>query len=575
MALQMLSTAERPCMTDSPRIAAIYARVSTEDQVKGFSIPTQVEACLSLASREGYSVPKDYRLIDEGISGSTLERPGLRKLRELVHTTSIAAIIIYDPDRLSRNLGHQLLLAEESDKAGIKLLIVSHPLEQGLEGWLFFQMRGALSEYEKAKIKERTKRGALGRAKAGYPNGGQVPLGYVYIPEPHRGRWEIDDQEAALVRRIFQMCLEGQPVRAIARQLTAEGIPTRLDRRPSSGGRKRNGSGIWTWSSVHQILKNEAYVGRAYFGRKERLTPTVCRLRNREDWIPLSVPAILAHETFEAAQGQLRTSLATTSRNRQHSYLLAGGFFRCARCGRMMSGKVTSRGQRRYRCTSRSNVLDHAQRCPKSLGAEEVEAYVWGCVEEVLKSPDVIMQEVQRKQDHAEEILDELHHTLELINTALVKCQREDERWIRAYAAEVIDLAELKAYRSNFAVQRQELLEQQQSMLSQIDSIQRGMYQVGRLIEYCARVKQHLRTLDFQEKRLVLQALDIRVTWASDHPIKIGGSIPLENEGAFLSSTANGVMRPPFSAGSNQAGGIVTCKAQTSSPVGLGWAPTS
>jgi site-specific DNA recombinase len=148
--------------TDTPQLAAIYVRVSTEDQGKGYSLPTQIEGCQRLAQQEGSHVPQSYVIKEEG-TGTTLERPGLYKLRELVSTKSIAAIIVYDPERLSRNLGHQLLLAEESEKAGIKLLIVSHPMEQGAEGWLFFQMRGALAEYERAKILERTKRGAIGR----------------------------------------------------------------------------------------------------------------------------------------------------------------------------------------------------------------------------------------------------------------------------------------------------------------------------------------------------------------------------------------------------------------------------
>jgi site-specific DNA recombinase len=110
------------------RYAAIYARVSTEDQGKGISIPTQIEACQKLAEHDGYTVTEAHIIIDEGLSGITMERPGLRKLRELVHTQAIAAAIVYDPDRLSRKLGYQLLLAEEFERAGVALLIVSHPL---------------------------------------------------------------------------------------------------------------------------------------------------------------------------------------------------------------------------------------------------------------------------------------------------------------------------------------------------------------------------------------------------------------------------------------------------------------
>src|ERR671925_2040728 len=201
--------------TSDIRCAAIYARVSTEDQGKGFSIPTRIEACQQLATREGYTVPESHVLLDEGTSGTTLERPGLRRLQELVQTQAIAAVIVIDPDRLSRNLGHQLLLAEELEQAGVTLLIVSHPLERGPEGWLFFQMRGALAEYERAELSERTQRGRSGRAKAGHVLGGGVPYGYRYIAGLHQGAWEIGETEAAVGRRIFDMYVDGGPIRGL------------------------------------------------------------------------------------------------------------------------------------------------------------------------------------------------------------------------------------------------------------------------------------------------------------------------------------------------------------------------
>jgi site-specific DNA recombinase len=155
--------------------------VATEDQGKGFSIPTQIEACQKLAEREGYTVAETHVLIDEGLSGTTMDRPDLRTLRDLGNARAVTAAIVFDPDRLSRNLGHQLLLAEEFERTGVKLLIVSHPMEQGPEGWLFFQMRGALAEYDRAKILERLKRGLVGRAKAGHVSRRSVAFGYRYI----------------------------------------------------------------------------------------------------------------------------------------------------------------------------------------------------------------------------------------------------------------------------------------------------------------------------------------------------------------------------------------------------------
>jgi site-specific DNA recombinase len=84
-------------------------------------------------------------------------------------------------------------------------------------------------EYKRAKLLERTRRGMIGRIQAGHPWGSGVTLGYRYISEPHGGRWEVDEEEAALVRRIFEMCLAGIPTRGIAVQLTAERVPTPRD----------------------------------------------------------------------------------------------------------------------------------------------------------------------------------------------------------------------------------------------------------------------------------------------------------------------------------------------------------
>ncbi len=196
-----------PAVQTVNRLAAIYARVSTEDQGKGYSIPTQIEACQRLAQQEGYTVPDSHIFVDEGISGTTLDRPALRRLRELVAVQAIAAVIILDPDRLSRKMGKLLVLTDELQAANIPLLCVSHAVEYGPEGMLFFQMRGVIAEYEREKALERMHRGRLGRVKSGYPHGGGVPLGYRYIAEPHKGQYEIDEEEAAIVRRIFDLYL--------------------------------------------------------------------------------------------------------------------------------------------------------------------------------------------------------------------------------------------------------------------------------------------------------------------------------------------------------------------------------
>jgi site-specific DNA recombinase len=384
--------------------AAIYARVSTEDQGKGFSIPTQIEACQKLAEREGYIVPETSILVDEGISGTTMDRPHLRKLRNLVNTHAITAVIVYDPDRLSRNLGHQLLLAEEFERGNVQLLIVSHPMEDGPEGMLFFQMRGAFAEYERAKTLERTKRGLVGRARSGQVNGGRAALGYRYLSGRHQGQLEIDKEEAALIRQIFQWVLDGCSVRAIARRLTAARVPTATDRRgfTAAEGRqpcKQEPRGVWSLSSVGHILRNPVYMGQLRYNTHANLLRNGRKYSQRqrppEEWVTIQVPVIIAPDMFAAVQARLQANQHI--RPPKGLVLLRGRWFRCGRCGCGMAPVVCGK-YRYYRCSSCYNKMAPERRCRGTIRADAAEREVWQAVMQILEHPDVVQAEVAKQQ---------------------------------------------------------------------------------------------------------------------------------------------------------------------------------
>lgn len=203
------------------------------------------------------------------------------------------AAIVYDPDRLPRNLWHQLLLAEELERCEVKLLIVSHPLELSPEGWMFFQMRGALAEYERAKLLERSRRGKVGRIQTGYTWGSGVPFGYRYVGEPRKGRWDVDDEEAAIVRRIFTMCINGMSTPGIATQLTAERLPTPSERSRNRRTCKVLPPGVWGQQPARQMLRNTAYKGDAIWGKQQSVTKTTRRPRPEHEWVRLAVPPII------------------------------------------------------------------------------------------------------------------------------------------------------------------------------------------------------------------------------------------------------------------------------------------
>jgi len=139
--------------------AAIYARVSTEDQEgEGTSLDSQQEACIKLAKQKGYDVP-ELLIFRETFSGLTMERPELTRLRQKGRDGEVDAIIIHTPDRLARVGEDILTLAREFTLKGIKLLFVKEQWDDTLTGKLVAFMLGWASELEASQIRERTMRG--------------------------------------------------------------------------------------------------------------------------------------------------------------------------------------------------------------------------------------------------------------------------------------------------------------------------------------------------------------------------------------------------------------------------------
>ncbi|MDQ3831693.1 MAG: recombinase family protein [Candidatus Tectomicrobia bacterium] len=385
-----------------------------------------------------------------------------------------------------------------------------------------------MAEYERAKIMELTKRGAVGRVQAGHPGGGIAPLGYKYIAEPHGGHWEIDDEGAALVQRMFALCLGGTSTRGIARTLTEERVATPSDRHPERGRRKSLPYGVWSHPTVRGILTYQGYTGEAAWGKRERLTRTTTRARPVSAWVPIQVPAIIDPAMFEAAQHALQNHQRWASRNRKREYLLTGGVLTCSRCGRAMSGTCRRGEVRYYRCSSWQSVLEPALRCAGNVRADGLEAQVWTAIVRVLEQPELIAAEIIRQEQGAETKRAELRQQLALIDAGLEKCDRAAQRWADAYADEVINLGELRGYRAEIETRRQPLLAEQATYQRQLDAVGVAVQHVEALTGYCERVRQRLQTFDHQEKRVALEALDIRASWTPGQSLTIQGTIPID-----------------------------------------------
>src|SRR6266542_1545527 len=242
------------------RVAAIYARVSSERQREGGTIESQVAGLHELAQARGLVVPEQLVFLDEGFSGAMLLRPALERLRDRAAEGCFEVLLCHCPDRLARRYAYQVLLLEELDRAGVEVVFLREGERSGSpEDELLRQFQGMIAEYERAQIRERTRRGKLYRAR----QGSQAvlvcaPFGYRYLrkTDDADGYFQVDPAEAEVVREVFRRYSEGdESIAEIARALSARGVPT------------RTGKAVWDRSTVWGMLRNPAYRGQAAFGK--------------------------------------------------------------------------------------------------------------------------------------------------------------------------------------------------------------------------------------------------------------------------------------------------------------------
>src|SRR5881398_943572 len=164
------------------RMAAIYARVSSEKQREEHTIASQTAALIEFAKTHEIQVPQAWIFEDEGYSGATLERPGLERVRDLAAEGQIQVVLAYLPDRLSRKYAYQILLIEEFARHGVETVFVKSPQGDSAEDQLLVQFQGMIAEYERAQILERSRRGKRHRAQLGEVSVmSGTPFGYRYV----------------------------------------------------------------------------------------------------------------------------------------------------------------------------------------------------------------------------------------------------------------------------------------------------------------------------------------------------------------------------------------------------------
>ena len=520
------------------RMAAIYARVSSEQQREENTIASQTAALIEFAQSHDLEVPREWVFEDEGYSGATLERPGLERVRDLAAEGQIQVVLAYSPDRLSRKYAYQILLIEEFARHGVETRFVKAPQGDSAEDQLLVQFQGMIAEYERAQILERSRRGKRHRAQLGEVSVmSNAPYGYRYIRKTDEApaAYIIDETEARVVRHVYEMyTVEGLSIGEITRQLNREAIPTRKASR-------------WERSVVWALLRNPAYRGLACFGktrasartrvmrpqRRRGVTSpstTAGHERAREEWIEIPVPALVTEESFARAQ-ELLYHNKIRSRRRTIAASVVQGLVSCAKCGYAFSRTSTQTSARKihyYKCIGSDSwrklggpVCDNG----RFIRQELLDQIVWAEVIRLLEDPTLIQQELDRRLVAAR-ASDPTRKREQSLQRELTHVGKGVERLLNAYQEGLLSIEQLRERMPVLRQRQQALSAELQAIADQTNDRAAFLRLAETLSAFLARLRSAAETLSVIERQKIVRLL-VKDILVGEDTITIRHSIPI------------------------------------------------
>ena len=347
---------------------AIYTRKSSEEGLEQEfnSLHAQREACeayIASQKSEGWALVRD-QYDDGGVSGGTLERPGLKQLLADIEDGLVDVVVVYKIDRLSRALMDFSKLVEVFDRNGVTFVSVTQSFNTTTSmGRLTLNILLSFAQFEREVTAERIRDKVKASRMKGMWMGGYVPLGYDVCNR----KLVINEAEATTVRRAFEGFVEIGSATVLARELRRDGF------------RNKQGTLI-DKGYLYRLLNNRVYRGEAM---------------HKGTAYPGEHEAIIDARLWEQVHdilGESPRKRANNSRT-QSPALLKGLIFTAN--GAAMTPSSTKKGSRRYSYYVSTDVLKNREideQVPSRLAADTVESAVVQEIRRVLRTPETTAQ---------------------------------------------------------------------------------------------------------------------------------------------------------------------------------------
>jgi site-specific DNA recombinase len=525
---------------------ALYARVSTKNQQKQGTIESQIEALRHYAKAQGVEIAEDYVCKDEGYSGALLARPGLDRLRDGAQAGAFDALLVLSPDRLSRKYAYLILILEEFERYGVRVTFLEQPPTQDPHSALLVQIQGAVAEYERTKLAERYRRGKLYRARQGEIFWNSIPYGYRRVPRQDgvAAHLVVDDTQAEVVRNIFTWhAEEGMTIRQIAKRLTREGTPT-----PKGGPH-------WGETTIHRILRRDAYLGTLYYNRSVWTSVPVTAgasarqkkgLRPESEWIAISIPALIERETFERSQARHGPNQQFSPRNLRQERWLLRRLVRCEKCGLKCACVAPSPSVPYYRCGKQIRVTSRTPCRPNHIRAEPLDELVWQQVRRHLLKPELLVKAQTALSESASLDQSLLATQTDHIRKRLTQVNAERRRLVDVYQGGFIDKGEFESRATQLNRRVGELQADLESLEQENQHVGASQSLSARLHNFTCAITHRLDTMTFHERQTLIRSVVEEVV-INDNTVKLYLKIPLPKPKTDPSGTPKPATEPPLS----------------------------
>ena len=321
-------------MQEKKVIAGLYPRVSTEDQSRfGHSLDEQECKLKQLCEFKGYEIYKIYR--EEGVSAKNTNRPKFQEMIEDMKNGKINKIIVYKLDRLTRSIQDLEVICSMLEEYNCELESVAEEINTGnANGKFFIRMLTILAQLEIERTSERTKFGLVGAIKKGHiPS--RAPLGY----EREDKKLVINHIEEEVVKRIFNMYLEGESVCSICQTFNEENVLNRH----------------WATTTVDKLLSNQIYIGNMEYNKRKK--ENIQLFEN-------VVPAIIDKTTFAMVKKRKEKNLKNYKRKRTYIFMQK---IYCPRCHKIMGGESSTSH------TGDKHIYYKCNNCKKRISEKKIE----------------------------------------------------------------------------------------------------------------------------------------------------------------------------------------------------------